>query len=128
MNAGLDRISTGSFKRNRKEECIVSKSYIDAFIPEGKDANACVNCGVCLQNCPAMKMSKEESRTEIRRLIDGEDLRSLSCQHEIETRFVDESLDLQPGIGHQGAHGFFVGQMIVHDCVAVFVMPVDARG
>ena len=51
---------------------MVSKSYIDAFIPRGKDQAACTNCGICLQKCPVMKMGKDESRQEIQRLIDGE--------------------------------------------------------
>ncbi|MBN1382123.1 MAG: (Fe-S)-binding protein [Deltaproteobacteria bacterium] len=52
---------------------MVSRSYIDAFIPEGKEAKQCINCGICLQKCPVMKMGKEESRAEIQRLINGEE-------------------------------------------------------
>lgn len=51
----------------------MSFSYIDAFIPEGKEASQCSNCGICLHKCPVMKMSKEESKSEIMRLINGED-------------------------------------------------------
>lgn len=43
---------------------MVNSSYIDAFIPEGKDSSQCANCGICLQNCPVMKMDKEESKAE----------------------------------------------------------------
>lgn len=68
---------------------MVSKSYIDAFIPAGKDASACINCGICLQKCPVMKMGKEESRAEIQRLINGEEPKRVlnectfcfSCNH-----------------------------------------------
>lgn len=68
---------------------MVSKSYIDAFIPEGKENKACIHCGICLQKCPVMKMSKEESRAEIQRLINGEDPKRVfnectfcfSCNH-----------------------------------------------
>ena len=52
---------------------MISSSYIDAFIPEGKEATQCSNCGICLQKCPVMKMGKEESKSEIVRLINGED-------------------------------------------------------
>ena len=52
---------------------MTSTSYIDAFVPAGKDDSHCVNCGVCLQKCPVMKMDKLESKAEIARLIAGED-------------------------------------------------------
>lgn len=52
---------------------MISKSYIDAFIPEGKEGESCINCGICLQRCPVMKMDKTESKAEIKRLLDGED-------------------------------------------------------
>ena len=52
---------------------MISKSYIDAFIPDGKNDNACVTCGICLQKCPVMRMDKEESRQEFSRLLAGED-------------------------------------------------------
>ena len=52
---------------------MISKSYIDAFIPKGKEDKQCLNCGICLQKCPVMKMGKDESKAEIRRLINGED-------------------------------------------------------
>src|SRR4030042_6771157 len=55
-----------------QERAGISKSYIDAFIPAGKDAKQCVNCGVCLQKCPVMKMDKEESKAEIKKLLNGE--------------------------------------------------------
>ena len=51
---------------------MASKSYIDAFIPIGKEQDNCVNCGICLQKCPVMKMGKEESKAEIKRLLNGE--------------------------------------------------------
>ena len=68
---------------------MTSKSYIDAFIPEGKADTACLNCGLCLQKCPVMKMDKEESKAEIQRLINGEDPKRVfnectfcfSCNH-----------------------------------------------
>ncbi len=52
---------------------MVSKSYIDAFIPAGKDDKACINCGICLQKCPVMKMDKAESKEEMKRLLNGEE-------------------------------------------------------
>jgi Fe-S oxidoreductase len=51
---------------------MVNKSYIDAFIPAGKDGTECLNCGICLQKCPVMKMEKEESKAEMKRLLNGE--------------------------------------------------------
>jgi len=51
---------------------MVHKSYIDGFLPPGKEEKNCVNCGICLQKCPVMKMGKEESRAEIERLLNGE--------------------------------------------------------
>ncbi|MCJ8502207.1 (Fe-S)-binding protein [Desulfatitalea alkaliphila] len=51
---------------------MVAKSYIDGFVPEGRDDRGCVNCGVCLQRCPVMKMGKAESKLEMGRLLDGE--------------------------------------------------------
>ena len=52
---------------------MISKSYIDAFIPDGKNHDACVTCGICLQKCPVMQMGKEESRQEFGRLLAGEE-------------------------------------------------------
>jgi Fe-S oxidoreductase len=52
---------------------MVAESYIDAFIPEGKNDEVCINCGECLQRCPVMKMGKEESKAEIERLLAGEE-------------------------------------------------------
>ena len=52
---------------------MTSTTYIDAFIPAGKDDSQCANCGMCLQRCPVMKMDAQESRAEIARLIAGED-------------------------------------------------------
>ncbi|MBN1653060.1 MAG: (Fe-S)-binding protein [Deltaproteobacteria bacterium] len=68
---------------------MISTSYIDAFVPEGKEDKQCINCGICLQKCPVMKMGKEESRAEIRRLINGEEPKRVfdectfcfSCNH-----------------------------------------------
>lgn len=51
---------------------MVAKTYIDAFIPEGKSDSACVTCGICLQKCPVMKMEKKESQEEFHRLLTGE--------------------------------------------------------
>ena len=51
---------------------MASRSYIDAFIPIGKEESNCVNCGICLQKCPVLKMGKEESKAEIKRLLNGE--------------------------------------------------------
>ncbi|MBN2027415.1 MAG: (Fe-S)-binding protein [Actinobacteria bacterium] len=52
---------------------MVSQSYIDAFIPEGKSSDVCINCGECLQRCPVMRMGREESWREIERLLAGEE-------------------------------------------------------
>lgn len=46
-------------------------SYIDAYDPEGKSEKVCKNCGVCLQECPVMQMSKEEAVAEKMRLQNG---------------------------------------------------------
>ena len=68
---------------------MISKSYLDAFIPEGKSSDVCVNCGICLQKCPVMKMEKDESRAEMRRRLNGEETKRIlkectfcfSCNH-----------------------------------------------
>ena len=68
---------------------MVSKSYIDAFIPAGKDDKVCINCGICLQKCPVMKMDKTESKEEMKRLLNGEETKRVlnectfcfSCNH-----------------------------------------------
>jgi Fe-S oxidoreductase len=52
---------------------MVSTTYIDAFVPEGKRSDQCADCGLCLQKCPVMKMGKEESKAEMRRLLEGTD-------------------------------------------------------
>lgn len=52
---------------------MASKSYIDAFDPEGKSEQICATCGICLQKCPVMKMGKEESQVEMTRLLSGEE-------------------------------------------------------
>ena len=52
---------------------MVSKSYIDAFDPEGKSEKTCRTCGICLQKCPVMNMSEEESLKEMSRLLNGEE-------------------------------------------------------
>ena len=44
---------------------MASKTYIDAFDPEGKSRNVCKTCGLCLQQCPVMKMEKEESQADV---------------------------------------------------------------
>ena len=49
------------------------KTYIDAFDPEKKSKSVCEKCGLCLQQCPVMKMEKEESQAEMRRLLKGQE-------------------------------------------------------
>ncbi|MGC8603720.1 MAG: 4Fe-4S dicluster domain-containing protein, partial [Desulfomonilaceae bacterium] len=49
-----------------------AESYIDAFNAGAKDEKPCETCGACLQRCPVMKMSKEESQDEMTRLLHGE--------------------------------------------------------
>lgn len=51
---------------------MVSKSYIDAFNFQNKNSNGCVNCGICLQKCPVMRMEKAESKAEMTRLLNNE--------------------------------------------------------
>lgn len=51
---------------------MTANSYIDAFIPTGASDKACVNCGICLQKCPVMKMDAEESKKEMARLLSDE--------------------------------------------------------
>lgn len=68
---------------------MANTTYIDAFIPPGKEDQACINCGICLQKCPVMKLDKETSKAEIKRLLDGDDTRRVldectlcySCNH-----------------------------------------------
>jgi Fe-S oxidoreductase len=52
---------------------MVSKTYLDGFIPAGAVRHECTKCGICLQNCPVMKMGPEESKAEIVRLINAEE-------------------------------------------------------
>lgn len=52
---------------------MVSKTYLDSFIPAGAKVEECTKCGICLQNCPVMKMEPEEAREEITRLLNGEE-------------------------------------------------------
>jgi heterodisulfide reductase subunit C len=52
---------------------MVSTTYLDGFIPEGKDGKECLHCGICLQKCPVMSMGKAESREEFKRLLNGEE-------------------------------------------------------
>ncbi len=52
---------------------MANTTYIDAFIPEGKEDESCINCGICLQKCPVLKMDKETSKAEIKRLLEGHD-------------------------------------------------------
>jgi Fe-S oxidoreductase len=54
---------------------MVSKSYLDGFIPAGTKQSECIKCGICLQKCPVMKMGKEEAKAEISRLLNGEETR-----------------------------------------------------
>jgi len=49
-----------------------ARSYIDAFDYE-RAVHLCMNCGLCLQKCPVMKMTKEESRLEMGRLLNQEE-------------------------------------------------------
>lgn len=55
-----------------------SKSYIDAFDPGKKSETACLNCGLCLQKCPVMKMDRKESIREMARLLKGEETERVS--------------------------------------------------
>ena len=52
---------------------MVSKSYMDGFIPAGAKQDECIKCGICLQKCPVMKMEQNEAQAEIVRLINGEE-------------------------------------------------------
>lgn len=52
---------------------MVSKSYLDGFIPAEGNHGECIKCGICLQNCPVMKMEQEEAGAEIVRLLKGEE-------------------------------------------------------
>jgi len=56
-----------------KEENMAGKTYIDAFDPEGKSEGVCETCGLCLQQCPVMKMEEAQSRAEMGRLLRGEE-------------------------------------------------------
>ena len=68
---------------------MVSNTYLDGFIPAGADHNECTKCGICLQNCPVMKMEQEEAKAEIVRLIKAEETKRVlnectfcfSCNH-----------------------------------------------
>jgi ferredoxin len=57
----------------RRELPMSATSYIEAFNPTAKPRGVCETCGICLQKCPVMNMSKEESRAEIVRLLNGEE-------------------------------------------------------
>ena len=50
---------------------MTNRSYIDAFDPENKSLNICEKCGRCLQQCPVMKMEENESKEEMKRLLNG---------------------------------------------------------
>ena len=52
---------------------MVSKTYLDGFIPADADHKKCIKCGLCLQNCPVMKMEQDEAEAEIERLINAEE-------------------------------------------------------
>lgn len=41
------------------------------------DIEACDRCGDCLAKCPVIRLSQDDSRREIGRLIDGEECRSV---------------------------------------------------
>jgi ferredoxin len=43
---------------------MANKTYIDAFDPEGKSGSVCEKCGLCLQQCPVMKMEKAACREQ----------------------------------------------------------------
>lgn len=68
---------------------MVSNTYLDGFIPAGADHNECIKCGICLQDCPVMKMEREEAEAEIVRLIQAEETKRVlnectfcfSCNH-----------------------------------------------
>lgn len=68
---------------------MVSKTYSDGFIPARAIYHNCTHCGTCLQNCPVMKMEKEEAEAEIVRLLQGEETKRVlnectfcfSCNH-----------------------------------------------
>src|SRR3989304_4364847 len=68
---------------------MVSKTYLDGFIPAGADHNECIKCGICFQNCPVMKMEQEEATAEIVRLVRAEETKRVlnqctfcfSCNH-----------------------------------------------
>jgi Fe-S oxidoreductase len=51
---------------------MIGKTYIDAFDPEGTSRSVCEKCGLCLQQCPVMKMKEAESQAEMGRLLKGE--------------------------------------------------------
>lgn len=50
---------------------MTDKSYIDVFDPEG----ICEKCGLCLQQCPVMKMDKQEAVSEMEKIINGDEPR-----------------------------------------------------
>jgi len=52
---------------------VTSRTYLDAFIPAGKNASECTDCGICLQKCPVMKMERAEAKAEMARLLAGEE-------------------------------------------------------
>lgn len=54
------------------EKMVSEVSSIDEFDPGEKSQDICENCGLCLQQCPVMKMGKEESQEEMRRLLKGQ--------------------------------------------------------
>jgi len=68
---------------------MVSNNYLDGFIPAGAARQECIKCGICLQNCPVMKMEPEEAEAEINRLLKGEETKRVlnectfcfSCNH-----------------------------------------------
>lgn len=82
---------------------MTSKTYIDAFIPAGKEDKGCTACGLCLQKCPVMKMDKAQSKAEIKRLLNGEDTERVlnectfcfSCNHYCPQGFNPYSLILE---------------------------------
>jgi Fe-S oxidoreductase len=68
---------------------LARKTYIDAFDPNGKSRTVCEKCGLCLQQCPVMKMEKVESQAEMGRLLKGQETERVlnectfcfSCNH-----------------------------------------------
>jgi Fe-S oxidoreductase len=80
---------TPFFEHFNQRRPMISRTYLDAFVPTGKTAEGCIECGICLQQCPVMQMEQDESLAEMARLINGEPTRRVldectfcfSCNH-----------------------------------------------